>query len=175
VEVEGTVDATGRIAATKVEIKLSNFIRLEGMVDATTANSVTIFGIVINTNALTRLEDKSSADLESFGLSDVNVGDYLETRGYEDASGVVATRIERADFDGDVAIRAFVDSVNDPNFTIRGVSIETNGATVFRDIDGTLIDSDEFFDALRQMDRLVEAEGSQSNGGILADEVQLED
>jgi hypothetical protein len=143
------------------------------MVDATTANSVTIFGIVINTNALTRLEDKSSADLESFGLSDVNVGDYLETRGYEDASGVVATRIERADFDGDVAIRAFVDSVNDPNFTIRGVSIETNGATVFRDIDGTLIDSDEFLG--QAMDRLVEAEGSQSNGGILADEVQLED
>ena len=173
VEVEGTVDATGRVTATKVEIKLANFIRIEGIVDSATASSVTIFGIVINTNNLTRLEDKSSADVESFALSNINVGDYLETRGYEDASGIVATRIEREDFGGDVAIRAFVDSVGDPNFTIRGVSIETNGATVFRDIDGTLLDSGEFFG--QAMGRLVDAEGSQSNGGILVDEVQLED
>jgi hypothetical protein len=173
VEVEGSVDASGRITATKVELKLSNFIRIEGIVEASTASSVTIFGIVINSDAITRLEDKSDIDLETFTMSDINVGDYLVTRGYEDASGVVAARIEREDFDGKVAIRAFVDSVNDPNFTIRGVSIETNGATVFRDIDNTLIDSGEFFG--QAMNRLVEAEGSQSNGGILADEVELED
>ena len=172
VEVEGTVDASGRINATKVEIKLSNFIRIEGIVDATTASSATVFGIAINVNALTRLEDKSAADLETFALSNVNVGDYLETRSYEDASGVVATRIERHDFDGDVAIRAFVDSVNDPNFTIRGVSIETNGATVFRDFDGSVLQPNQFFG--QAMGRLVEAKGSQNNGGIAATEVELQ-
>jgi len=172
VEVEGSVDASGRIIATKVEIKLSNFIRIEGIVDATTANSVTIFGIATNVNALTRLEDKSAADLASFALSNVNVGDYLETRSYEDASGIVATRIERDDFDGDVAIRAFVDSVSDPNFTIRGVSIETNGATVFRDFDGSALQPNQFFG--QAMGRLVEATGSQNNGGITAAEVELQ-
>jgi len=174
VEVEGTVDASGRITATRVEIKLSNFIRIEGIVDATAASSVTIFGIAINVNALTRLEDKSAADLETFALSNVNVGNYLETRSYEDASGVVATRIERHDFipGDDVAIRAFVDSVSDPNFTIRGVSIETNGATVFRDFDGGILQPAQFFG--QAMGRLVEAKGSQSNGGISAAEVELQ-
>jgi hypothetical protein len=173
VEVEGSVDANGRITATKVELKLANFIRIEGIVDSTTASSVTIFGIAMNVNALTRLEDKSSADLETFALSNVNVGDYLETRSYEDASGVVATRIEREDFDGEISIRAFVDSVNDPNFTIRGVPIETSGATVFRDLDGSVLQPGQFFG--QAMDRLVEATGSSNNGGISAAEVELQD
>ena len=172
VEVEGSIDAAGLITATKVEIKLSNFIRIEGRVEAVASSSVDIFGITINTDALTRFEDNSSADLEIFNLGNVAVGDYLETRGYEDASGVVATRIERDDFGGEVAIRAFVDSVSDPNFSIRGVSIETNGATVFRDNSNQVISSGVFFG--QAMGRLVEANGSESNGGILADEVQLE-
>jgi hypothetical protein len=172
VEVEGSVDTSGRITATKVEIKLSNFIRIEGRVDSVASSSVVIFGVTINTDALTRFEDKSSADLETFGLANIDVGDYLETRGYENAQGVVAARIEREDFADDVAIRAFVDSVSDPGFTIRGVTIETNGATVFRDNDNQVIDSGAFFG--QAMDRLVEASGMESNGGILADEVQLE-
>jgi hypothetical protein len=173
VEVEGSVDASGLITATKVELKLSNFIRIEGRVDSVAASSVVIFGVTINTDLLTRFEDKSSADLQVFDLSDIAVGDYLETRGYEDASGVVATQVEREDFDGEVAIRAFVDSVNDPNFTIRGVSIETNGATVFRDLNEQVISAGAFFG--QAMGSLVEANGSESNGGILAEEVELED
>lgn len=173
VEVEGVIDANGRITASKIEIKLSNFIRIEGMVESLGAASVSIFGIEINVNNLTRYEDKSSADLETFGLADINVGDYLETRGYEDASGVVATRLEREDFDGEVAIRAFVDSVSEPNLTIRGVMIETNGGTVFRDVNDSPISATEFF--AQAMGSLAEAVGTPSNGGIIADEVELED
>ncbi len=173
VEVEGVMNANGVVVADKVELKLANFIRIEGMVDATSASSVTIFGIQIGVNIQTRLEDKSSAGVEPFALSDISVGDYLETRGFEDATGVVATRIEREDFDGEVAIRAFVDSVSDPSFTIHGVPIETNGGTVFRDLNDQVISAGAFFG---QADgRLVEASGTPSNGGILADEVELED
>jgi hypothetical protein len=173
VEVEGIMNASGVVVADKVEIKLANFIRIEGMVDAIAATSVTIFGIQINVDSLTRFEDKSSANLEIFALGNINVGDYLETRGYEDASGIVATRVEREDFGGDVAIRAFVDSVSDPNFTIRGVLIETNGGTTFRDLNDQVISSSVFFS--QAMGSLVEADGALSNGGIIADEVQLED
>ncbi|MDH3266322.1 MAG: DUF5666 domain-containing protein [Gammaproteobacteria bacterium] len=172
VEVEGTINAAGAISATKVEIKLAGFIRIEGMVDATTANSVTIFGITVGVDSLTRIEDKSNASVDPFRLADINVGDYLETRGYEDASGIVATRVEREDFQGDVAIRAFVDSVADPDFTIRGVLIQTNGSTTFRDINDQIIPASGFFG--QAMGRLVEADGSLSNGGILADQVDLE-
>jgi hypothetical protein len=173
VEVEGSINASGVVVAANVELKLSNFIRIEGRVDAVGAASVTIFGVVINTNAVTRFEDKSSADLESFNLSNVNVGDYLETRGYEDATGVVATQVERDDFRGDVAIRAFVDAVSDPTFTIRGVQIETNAGTEFRNLNDQPISSGVFFG--QAMGRLVEANGTESNGGILADQVDLED
>jgi len=173
VEVEGPMDANGIITATKVEIKLANFIRIEGIVESVTDTAVTIFGVQINTNSLTRFEDKSAVSLEIFGQTDINVGDYLETRGFEIASGVAATRIEREDFDGEVAIRAFVDSVSDPNFTIRGVPVETNNATVFRDTLDQAISASEFF--AQAMGRLVEAEGSPNNGGILAREVEMED
>lgn len=173
VEVEGSLNASGVVVATKVELKLSNFIRIEGRVDATSASSVTIFGVVISTNAVTRFEDKSSADLEVFNLTNINVGDYLETRGYEDATGVVATQVERDDFRGEVAIRAFVDSVTDPTFTIRGVPIETNAGTEFRNVNDQLISAGVFFG--QAMGRLVEANGAESNGGILADQVDLED
>jgi hypothetical protein len=172
VEVEGSINASGVVVATNVELKLSNFIRIEGRVGATGAASVTIFGVVINTNAVTRFEDKSAADLETFSLSNVNVGDYLETRGYEDASGVVATQVERDDFRGDVAIRAFVDSVSDPTFTIRGVPIQTGAGTEFRDVNDQPISAGVFFG--QAMGRLVEANGTESNGGILADQVDLE-
>ncbi|MDA1064695.1 MAG: DUF5666 domain-containing protein [Proteobacteria bacterium] len=93
VEVEGTIGTTGVISATKVELELSNFIHIEGMVEAKGTSSLTIFGIPMGINSQTRLEDKSSADVQSFSLANINVGDYLETRGYEDATGVVATLV----------------------------------------------------------------------------------
>ena len=173
VEVEGPMDANGIITATKVEIKLANFIRIEGTVELVTDTSITILGVQINVDSLTRFEDKSAMNLDTFGLIDISVGNYLETRGFENASGIVATRVEREDFNGEVAIRAFVDSVSDPNFTIRGVPIETNAATVFRDTMEQVIPAGDFF--AQAMGRLVEAEGSPSNGGILATEVEMED
>lgn len=173
VEVEGPMDANGIITATKVEIKLANFIRIEGTVELMTDTSITILGVQINVDSLTRFEDKSAMNLDTFGLIDISVGNYLETRGFENASGIVATRVEREDFNGEVAIRAFVDSVSDPNFTIRGVPIETNAATVFRDTMEQVIPAGDFF--AQAMGRLVEAEGSPSNGGILATEVEMED
>ena len=173
VEVEGRMDANGIITATKVEIKLANFIRIEGIVESVTDTSVTIFGVQINTDSLTRFEDKSAMNLDTFGLDDITDGDYLETRGFENASGIVTTRVEREDFDGEVAIRAFVDSVSAPNFTIRGVPIETNDQTVFRDTMEQVIPASDFF--AQALGRLVEAEGSPSNGGILATEVEMED
>ena len=173
IEVEGVVDANGVIVATRITIKPAGSIRIEGLVDAVDASSVTMFGVRVDANAATRIEDKSSADMEPFALSDINVGDYLETRAFESAGDVVATRIEREDFDNEVAIRAFVDSVADPSFTLLGVNIETNGATEFRDRNNQVISAADFFAAADG--RLVEAEGTPSNGGILAEDVEFED
>jgi hypothetical protein len=55
---------------------------------------------------------------------------------------------------------------------ILGVTIQTDGGTVFRNQNGTAIDASEFFDQAEG--RLVDADGMVSNGVILAEEVELE-
>lgn len=173
VEVEGDINAAGVLVATRVEIKASGFIRIDSLVEDVQASQLTVLGLVITVDASTRLEDKSSQDLEPFDLMDVMVSDYVEIRGYEDARGIVATRLEREDFDGDVALRGFVDSVNEPGFTIMGVSVSTGGATTYSDLDGSPLTAGEFF--AQANGRLVEASGTLNGAVIVADDVQFED
>jgi hypothetical protein len=172
VEVEGEVNAAGVLVAASVEIKTSGFIRAESLVESVQGNQLTVLGIVINVNEATRFEDKSDADLESFGIGDINVDDYVVIRGYEDSTGVVATLLEREDFDGDVSLRGFVDSENDPEFTILGTTV-TTGVTVFRDIDESSIPAATFF--AQANGRLVEAKGTLNGSSISATEVSFED
>ena len=80
--------------------------------------------------------------------------------------------MEREDFDGEVALRGFVESVANPDLSILGVTIQTNGATEFRDLNDQPITSTVFFG--QAQGRLVEAKGTLSNGTIIADEVELE-
>lgn len=173
VEVEGQFDANGVLVASEVEIKSAGFIRIEALVDAVQGDVLTVLGLDVRVDSTTRAEDKSSAELEPFGLADINVGDYVEIRAFENADGLIATRLERDDFDGEVALRGFVDSTAPPNFTILGVTIETNAGTDFEDRDDQSISSNEFF--AQAMDSLVEATGVWVNGVIVADEVELED
>lgn len=173
VEVEGNISAAGVLVATKVEIKAAGFIRIESLVEAVQADQLTVLGIVINVDESTRYEDKSAARVELFGLADISAGEYVEVRGFEDSSGVVATRLEREDFDGDVALRGFVDSVNDPEFTILGVTITMNVATVFSDADGSPLTPAEFFPQVNG--RLVEASGTLNGSTIVAGEVEFDD
>jgi len=171
VEVEGDVNASGVLVADSVEIKASGFIRAESLVESVQATQLTVLGIVINVNGATRFEDKSDTNLESFGIGDINVDDYVVIRGYEDSSGIVATLLEREDFDGEVSLRGFVDSVNDPEFTILGTTVIT-GATEFRAIDETPIPAATFF--AQANGKLVEAKGTLNGSSISAAEVSFE-
>lgn len=172
VEVEGEFNASGVLVADKVEFKLAGFIRIESLVEEVQANQLTLLGIVVRVEAATRIEDKSDADVRPFSLSDVSVGNYVEVRGYSDASGIIATRLEREDFDGEVALRGFVESVNDPDFAILGVTVQTVGGTTFEDENNVEITPAAFFG--QAQGSLVEAAGTLSNGSIIADEVELE-
>jgi len=156
-----------------VEIKATGFIRIESLVEDVQADQLTVLGIVINVDESTRYEDKSAARVELFDLADISAGEYVEVRGFEDSGGVIATRLEREDFDGDVALRGFIDSVNDPDFTILGVTITTSVATVFTDIDASPLTPAEFF--IQANGRLVEASGTLNGSIIVADEVEFGD
>ncbi|MDH3266219.1 MAG: DUF5666 domain-containing protein, partial [Gammaproteobacteria bacterium] len=150
VEVEGDVNASGVLVATKVEIRRAKAVRVTANVDSVnaTANSLVLLGITVNVDLLTRLEDKSDADVRPLTLTNINAGDYVEIRGTEFPAGsgtILAAILERDDANPDTILQGFVESIEQPAFTILGVTIQTNGSTVFRDENNNAISAGEFF------------------------------
>ena len=172
VEVEGQVNASGVLVAKKLEFKLAGILRAEGLVDNVQPNQLTVMGVAIQVQATTELKDSSDADIRNFSLANVNVGDYVEVRGFGNASGFVATRIERDDDRGDRALRGFVTAVAEPAFEILGVTITTGGGTQFEDINDQPIGSAAFFG--NALDRLVDVEGSFAGGVFTASRAAFE-
>jgi hypothetical protein len=179
VEVEGDVDANGVLVATKVDIRRAKAVRATANVDSVNAgaNSLVLLGITVSVDALTRLEDKSSADVRPLTLADINAGDYIEVRGGELPAGsgaILATILEREDADPDTILQGFVETITDPSFAILGVTIQTGAGTIFRGVNDSVISSTDFFNQLAP-NSLVKAKGSEiSDMVISADEVEFE-
>jgi len=181
VEVEGDVNSSGVLVATKVDIRRAKAVRTTANVDSVNvgANSLVMLGITVSVDALTRLEDKSDADVRPLTLADINAGDYIEVRGGEFPAGsgdILATILERDDADTEAILQGFVETISDPSFTILGVTIQTGAGTIFRNENDTIISSTDFFDQLELVpNSLVKAKGSEvSDTVISATEVEFE-
>lgn len=179
VEVEGDINANGVVVATEVDIRRSKAVRVVANADSIDAanNSLVVLGIPVTVDVLTRLEDKSAADVDPLTLNDLNAGDYLEVRGSEFPAGsgtILATILERDDADSEVELQGFVDTISDPSFTILGVTINTSGGTVFRDINDNVISSADFFNQVTT-NSLVKAKGTEASDTVItATEVEFE-
>jgi hypothetical protein len=179
VEAEGDLNASGVLVATKIDIRRSKAVRMIANADSVDAASgfVVVLGIRVNVDALTRFEDKSDADVDPLTLGDIAAGEYLEIRGSEFPAGsgtVLATIFEREDPDTEAILQGFVETVTNPSFTILGVTVETNGATVFRDVNDAVIPAADFFNQVAP-NSLVKATGTESaNSVIAATEVEFE-
>ena len=172
VEVEGEANASGVIVAEEIEFEPEGELRIASLVEAVQADRLTVLGIEVLVDAQTEFDDQSDQDVQNFSLSDVSVGDYVEIRGFDDMGTIRATRLERDEDEGEVELRGVVDAVNDPEFTILGVTIQTNSNTDFEDDDMSIL-AGEFFN--QALGRLVEAKGQLQGAVIVADEVELED
>ncbi|MGQ0430764.1 MAG: DUF5666 domain-containing protein, partial [Gammaproteobacteria bacterium] len=120
VEVEGSMTAAGAIAASKVSIRRATAVRATALVDSVNAagNSLVLLGITVRIDALTRLEDKSAADVRPLTINALNAGDYLEVRGSElpaGSGGILAAIVEREDPDTETILQGFVTSVANPS------------------------------------------------------------
>jgi len=179
VEAEGDFDANGVLVATKVDIRRSKAVRMTANADSVNAanNSLVVLGITVTVDALTRLEDKSDADVDPLTLADINASDYLEIRGSEFPAGsgtILATILEREDPDTETNLQGFVESVSDPSIVILGVTIDTNGSTIFRDVNDSVISAADFFDQVAP-NSLVKVSGTEvSATAIAASEVEFE-
>ena len=179
VEVEGSLEG-GVLVATKIDIRRSNAVRAIALVDSVNAanSSFVMLGITIKVDTQTRLEDKSTLDVETFSIADLTVSDYVEVRGIEfpaDSGEILAGRLEREDVDNNTELQGFVEvgSVADPSFSILGVSVATNGSTVFRDINDVVIDSATFFATAEG--QLVKVDGTEiTDTAISANQVEFE-
>ena len=175
VEVEGRFNASGVIVATKVQFRRDSDTEFSGRVDSVNAagNSLVVFGVTIRVNSLTRFEDHSGADVQQFSLANVAVGDYVEVDAYNDGSGLLATKLERDDNQGEVQLEGVAQNVAAPNFTVGGVAVTTDGNTEFRDTNGVTINAAAFFQAAPG--RQVKARGTLVGNVVLATRAELED
>jgi hypothetical protein len=175
VEVEGRFNASGVIVATKVQFRRGSDTEFSGRVDSVNAagNSLVVFGVSIRVNSLTRYEDHSGADVQRFSLANIAVGDYVEVDAYNDGSGLLATKLERDDTQGEVQIEGIAQNVAAPSFTVGGVAVTTDGNTEFRDTNGVTTNAAAFFQAAPG--RTVKARGSLVGNVVLATRAELED
>ena len=188
VEVEGELNDSDVLQATKIEIKSSTNVRVVGLVDAvSTENStITILSITVNTaTTTTEFEDKSDARIEPFSLGNINPGDYVEARGQEQPEGqITAFRIERDDVDTDTELRGFVEDgsvVGRDRFLILGVTVDTTdvspGNYFAEDSNGvsTQITADDFWTAVGTGGVIVDVTGTETGDArLVARELQLE-
>jgi hypothetical protein len=188
VEVEGDLNSSDVLQATKIEIKTSTNIRVTGQVDAvsTADATITILNITVNTaTTTTQFEDKSDARVEPFSIGDIRIGDYIEARGQEQPEGeITAFRIERDDFDpssDDTELRGFVEEgsvVRFERFVILDVIVDTRNvqADDYSSDDNTPISAQEFWDAVGTGGVIVDVNGAESSDGttLIARELQLE-
>ena len=179
VEVEGDIDANGVLVASEVDIRRAKAVRAVAVIDSVDAStdSFVLLGITVKTDALTRIEDKSDAQLEPLNVSDLNAGDYVEVRGDEFPAGsgeILATILERDDPDTETEIQGFVEAADTSSLQILGVAVGTTAGTIFRDENDAILASAEFFKRL-QLGDLVKAKGLEiGDAAITAEEVEFE-
>jgi hypothetical protein len=174
VEVEGDFNANGVLVAIKVDIKSATAVRVTGNLDAVSGSMLTILGITVNTDSLTtRFEDKSEVRVDPLRVANLSAGDYVEIRGQEQPVGqITALLVERDDPDTRTELRGFVEvgGKSEPELTVLGVTIVTNGATVYRDSRGAsdvTMSAVDFWAAVQE-GSLVDARGTETGDTTLA-------
>lgn len=188
VEVEGDVNSSGVLVARKVEFESGDDDgdgdddsidgRVEGNVAAVDGSVLSIAGVAIAVTPTTRFEDQTGTAGQTFGVDDINLGDYLEVRGEPATAGATLTAVivERDEADTEGLLRGPAGSVNGTSLTLTvlGVLVTTDGSTQYRDADGNAISGAEFFAAISNGSE-VQVQFTQGGGPIVADELELED
>ena len=150
-QIEGTVDAAGVLTATRVKFR-HNAVRMEALVEAVdvAGETLTVLGVPVSVPASSRLEDKRDDEMP-FTLAELALNDYVRIRGFIGANGrFIATELERDNTDSDARIRAVASAKDAVAGTVMllGLTIATDSATQFRDVNDAVVTAAAFFDAL---------------------------
>jgi hypothetical protein len=153
VRVEGQFNASGAIVASEVEVRAGADgspvdAQIAARVDSVTVASgePVVLGVTVGVDSNTRFEDQSQADVRDFSLADLQAGDFIEVRGIAQANGsILATLLQRQEPDQQGLLRGRLAELNNPDFTVLGVPVETDGGTLFFVNEEVEIPAQEFF------------------------------
>ena len=113
----------------------------------------------------------NSVGVESLG--EVHAPDPSSAREQLRVRGLLATKLERHDNQGEVQLEGLARDVAAPHFTVGGVAVTTDGNTEFRDTNSVTISAAAFFQAAPG--RQVKARGTLAGNVVLATRAELED
>lgn len=178
VEVEGVRQSDGSVVATRVKQEDDaggvgeHEIELTGTIEALDGATITVRGVTFAVTADTAVTGSSNQPL---AFADLAVGDFVEVKGEDAGSGVVAVRIHLEDLGddagGEVELRGAIDAIGPDSITVGGQVFLTNGATAYRGDHGTTLDRSDL-----AVGDVVEIEGTRdANGNLVASKVKLED
>ena len=150
VSVQGSFDSSGTLTASVVSFQAADPILLQGPVEAVdpAANTLTVLGVAVTTDARTQFEDESAYPVSPFNLAAIAVGDYVEIHGQvAGGQAVAAGLLTREEPAGEVQVRGPATAVTAPDLTVVGVPAVTSATTQFYGQSETPITSTQFFAA----------------------------
>lgn len=176
VQVEGQLNAAGVLAASKVEFKAGTSTRAVATVGSinVAGNNFTVLGVTVQVGPATRYEDKSSAQARPFNLTLLRTGDWVEVRGSEQGTTLVASLVERDNPDTRVELRGTAGSLNPAggSLVILGVTVTAAPGARYYDVTGAEVTQAQFFAQANA--RLVSVRGTTPGAGVSADRFEIE-
>jgi hypothetical protein len=173
VDVQGQFDSAGTLVAQKVEVRPQGSSLVSGMVDSVSAsgNTLTILGVSITTSTSTVFDDKSNQHVRMFRLSDVQVGDYVEVSGAWGTSGPLSASVVQRQNNAKSIVVGVATNLAQPNFTVLGITITTNGQTTFPSAGGPASNPTAFFS--NAANHVVQVVGTYANGTLTASQARI--
>ncbi len=175
VEVEGSFNSSNVLVADVVSFHHNGGVELQSTVTAvdTTAGTLTVLGVEITVTSTTRFEDRSSAQVEMFSLSNISVGDTVDVRGFESPAGsgkLVATRLDRQPASTEVEVSGTFTAGTSPQFMVFGITVDASAATL-RGAGGATLTLADFF--TQAVGKSVEVSGQLSGMIVSASEARI--
>ncbi len=177
VEVEGTLNSSNVLVASTISFEHNGAIELQSQAAAVnaTAGTLTLLGVQVTVNSMTRFEDESSAQVASFSLTNVSNGDTIRVRGFESPAGsgmVLATSLERVPPTSTVIVQGPFTAATSPDFMVLGITIDGSSATISNGQEVTLTLAAFLTQAVGHS---VKVEGTLSGTMVTASEIRIDD
>jgi hypothetical protein len=173
VEVEGSPNSSNVLVADVISFHHNGGVELQSTVTAVTASTLTVLGVEITVTSTTRFEDRSSAQVEMFSLSNVSVGDTVDVHGFESPAGsgkLVATRLERQPASTEVEVSGPFAAGTSPQFSVFGITVDASSATL-RGAGGATLTLADFL--TQAVGKNVEVSGQLSGTIVTASEARI--